>query len=109
STSKKEKNMKLNLTNYRMKLALFGGALILTSLANAMATQRPIRDFLSRQGQWSLHLDANGNADCTASVYDGGGSGILFEAPIHNFVDWTEPQNNTSASFDYAGLVNVAA
>ena len=45
--------MKTNLTMNRMNLAaLFGGALILTSLTTvAFAAQRPISDFVSRQGQ----------------------------------------------------------
>jgi hypothetical protein len=85
---------------------LASGSFIMTT---AQAATRPISDFLSRQGQWSLHLDADGNPDCAASAYDGGVSGFLFEPPLQNFVDWTEPQNNTSASFDYAGLLNVAA
>ena len=75
---------------------------------NSIAGQRPISDFLSRQGQWSVHLDANGNADCATSVYDGGLSGFVLEPPIQNFVDWVEPQNNTSSSLDYAGLVDRA-
>src|ERR1043166_4631923 len=96
-----------------LKMTLNVGLLGLASFALVQTTtnaaQRPISDFLSRQGQWSLHLDANGNVDCAASMYDGGSSGFLFEPPIPNFIDWTEPQNNTSAVFDYAGLVNAAA
>jgi hypothetical protein len=76
--------------------------------SNSIAGQRPISDFLSRQGQWSVHLDPQGNADCAASPYDGGLSGFVLEPPIQNFVDWVEPQNNTSTSFDYAGLVDKA-
>jgi hypothetical protein len=76
---------------------------------NLNAGQRPISDFLSRQGQWSLHVDSDGSFDCAASSYDGGLSGFLFDPPIRNFPDLTEPQNGTSASFDYAGLVDAAA
>jgi hypothetical protein len=76
---------------------------------NSRAGQRPISDFLTRQGQWSVHLDADGNLDCAGSAYDGGLSGFILEPPIQNFVDFVEPQNNTSASFDYAGLVDWAA
>src|SRR5213078_2046505 len=63
--------MNVNLTINRIKLAaLFGGALILTSLAtDAIAAQRPISDFLSRQGKFCLQLDANGFVDCDASHY----------------------------------------
>ena len=50
-----------------------------------------------------------GNPDCAASKYDGGLSGFLFQPPLQNFVDWVEPRNNTSTSFDYAGLLNSAA
>src|SRR5689334_3931123 len=87
---------------------------ILTILAIAISSkliagQRPISDFVSRQGQWSLHFDTNGNPDCAASSYDGGLSGFVFDPPIHNYIDWTEPQNNTSASFDYAGVLNATA
>jgi len=97
---------KLSVTITVGLLAVIGCGLVQT---NANAGQRPINDFLSRQGAWSLHLDANGNVNCTSSLYDGGVSGVVFDPPIHNFVDWTEPQNNTSAVFDYAGLVNAAA
>jgi hypothetical protein len=76
--------------------------------ATLIAGQRPISDFVSRQGQWSVQLDANGNADCAASAYDGGLTGFVLEPPIQNFVDWIEPQNDTSTSFDYAGLVDKA-
>src|SRR5439155_25580820 len=31
------------------------------------------------------------------------------QPPLKNFVDWVEPQDNTSTSFDYAGLLNSAA
>jgi hypothetical protein len=85
---------------------LAAGSFIMTT---AQAAIRPISDFLSRQGQWSLHLDADGNPDCAASNYDGGLSGFLLAPPLQNYVDWVEPQNNTSASFDYAGLFNATA
>lgn len=88
-------------------LALVASGSFITTTAQAAI--RPISDFLSRQGQWSLHLDTDGNPDCAASTYDGGVSGFLFQPPLQNYVDWTEPQNNTSASFDYAGLFNAAA
>jgi len=88
-------------------LALLASGSFITTTAQAAI--RPINDFLSRQGQWSLHLDSDGNPDCAASRYDGGVSGFLFQPPLQNYVDWTEPQNNTSASFDYAGLFNAAA
>lgn len=94
-------------TTINVGLLAFAGFALVRTTTNA--GQRPISDFPSRQGQWSLHLDAGGNVDCAASMYDGGSSGFLFEPPIPNFIDWTEPQNNTSAVFDYAGLVNAAA
>ena len=87
-------------------LLTLGSNLVQTNL---IAGQRSISDFLSRQGQWSLHFDTNGNPDCAASGYDGGLSGFISEPPLHNYIDWTEPQNNTSASFDYAGLFNAPA
>ncbi len=93
-------------------LIVLTGLLTLSSSlieTNLTAGQRPITDFISRQGQWSLQLDTNGNPDCAASTYDGGLSGFLFQPPLKNFVDWVEPQNNTSTSFDYAGLLNSAA
>jgi len=74
---------------------------------NLTAGQRPITDFISRQGQWSLHLDTMGTPIVAASKYDGGLSGFVFQPPLQNFVDWVEPQNNTSASFDYAGLFQL--
>ena len=103
--------MKLNLNN-RMKLALFAGALILTSLAtNVLAAQRPISDFLSRQGKFCLQLDANGFFDCAASHYTAdtaSGGCFLFIPPVANYTGWSDPNSLTSAAFDYAGLANTA-
>ena len=106
------KNLTTNHNELRAQRGLRVAALCLAAASfiqtTAQATTRPISDFLSRQGQWSVHLDANGNPNCAASAYDGGLSGLVLDPPIQNFVDWTEPQNNTSASFDYAGLVDKA-
>ena len=74
-------------------LATIGLSLVQTTL---IAAQRPINDFLSRQGRWSLHVDGNGFVDCAASTYDGGLSGIVFDPPIQNFANLTDPQNSTS-------------
>ena len=105
--------MKVNFTISRVKLAaLFGGALILTSLAtDAIAAQRPISDFLSRQGKFCLQLDANGFVDCDASHYTDdttSGGCFLFIPPVANYSGWSDPKSVTSASFDYAGLANAA-
>ena len=78
------------------------------STLSAFAAQRPISDFLSRQGMWSLRFDADGNVDCNASTYDGGLSGFLFSPPLKNGVDWTAPQDSSSAGFDYFGLIDAA-
>jgi len=104
--------MKLSLTNNRTELALFGAALILTSLANnTLAAQRPISDLLSRQGKLCFQLDTNGFIDCAASHYtDNTTSGgcFLFVPPVADYVGWSDPKSVTSAAFDYAGLADAA-
>jgi hypothetical protein len=85
-------------------MAVVGASLVQTT---ANAGERPLSDFLSRQGTYCLHLDGSGNPNCTTSGY--GGSGCFIQAPPSpNFVDWTDPFNNSSVSFDYAGLANTA-
>jgi hypothetical protein len=83
----------------------------LGSLAeSAMAGQRPIGDFLSRQGKFCIQLDANGFVDCSASHYVAdttGGGCFIFIPPVADYTGWFDPKG-TSASFDYAGLANAA-
>jgi uncharacterized membrane protein len=74
----------------------------------AQAAQRPLSDFLSRQGAYCIQLDANGNYDCAAGTYGGGSSCFLYVPPFPNYLDWTDPVNQSSVSFDYAGIVNAA-
>src|SRR5262249_25335776 len=74
------------------------------------AGQRPITDFLSRQGKYCLQQDASGNFDCSASHYvDDTTSGgcFLFLPPVANYTGWFDPKG-TSCSFDYAGLADAA-
>ncbi len=94
------------MQNTKTKLALgllsvLGASLIQTT---THAGQRPISDFLSRQGTYCLGTDIHGNPVCGAY---GGSSCFLFIPPFPNFLDWTDPVQGTSASFDYAGLFNA--
>jgi hypothetical protein len=74
------------------------------SIHRLEAAQRPISDFLSAQGTYCLGTDSSGNATCGSY----GGSGCFhFLAPFPNFIDWTDPVQGASASFDYAGIVNT--
>jgi hypothetical protein len=76
----------------------------------AQAAQRPISDFLSRQGKFCLQVDTSGNIDCATSSYVGdttGGGCFLFIPPVANYTGWFDPKG-TSASFDYAGLADAA-
>src|SRR6266567_8818288 len=86
-------------------LALCGAELAQT---NAHAAQRPLSDFLSRQGTYCIILDGNGNYDCAAGGYGGGSGCFLYLPPFPNYLDWTDPASQSSVSFDYAGLVNAA-
>ncbi len=74
--------------------------------STASAGQRPIGDFLSRQGAFCLQLDASGNIDCGASSYGGSGC-FLFVPPSPNLIAWTDPKGNTAMQMDYAGLQNA--
>jgi hypothetical protein len=76
----------------------------------ASAGQRPISDFLSRQGKFCLQVGTDGNFDCSTSSYVGDsttGGCFLFIPPVANYTGWFDPKG-ASASFDYAGLANSA-
>jgi hypothetical protein len=86
--------------------------LSLMALAHPVdAGQRPISDFLSRQGKFCLQFDANGFLDCSVNHYVSDttvGGCVLFTPPGANFTGWTDPRAAAGASFDYAGLNDVA-
>ena len=89
-------------------LATTGSSMFQTTL---FAAQRPISDFLSRQGKFCVQFDASGNLDCAASHYASdttGGGCVLFVPPVANYTGWSSPEGPTSAAFDYAGLADVA-
>jgi hypothetical protein len=91
--------------------AILLAPLLSLSTPSASAAQRPISDFLSRQGKFCLQFDANGFLDCSVNHYvtdTTSGGCLLFTPPGANFTGWTDPQAGTGASFDYAGLNNVA-
>jgi hypothetical protein len=75
------------------------------------ATQRPISDFVSRQGTYCPKFDASGNPLCAEGCYPGpncpGTDCFLYIPPFPNFLDWTDPKDGTSVSVDYAGLFNA--
>lgn len=101
-----------NAKNPRSKLTFQLLALLCAGLiqVTANAGQRPISDFLSRQGKFCLQLDANGNVDCSTSSYvdnTTGGGCFLFIPPVADYTGWFDPLGS-SASFDYAGLANAA-
>lgn len=63
-------------------------------LANAAsAGQRPISDFLTRQGTYCLD--------------DGSGGCLLFVPPAGNFLGWSDPKTAYFTAFDYAGIANA--
>jgi len=73
-------------------LAIIGTGLLQT---NASAGQRPIDDFLSRQGKFCLQLDAMGNVDCSTSHYTDsttGGGCFLFIPPVADYTGWFDPR-----------------
>jgi hypothetical protein len=89
-------------------LAVLGASLIQST---TQAGQRPLSDFLSRQGAYCVHqLDpATGNigCDCVNNGYNGTGC-LLQVPPAPNYVVWTDPFAGAFVSFDYAGLANKA-
>src|SRR5947207_13851788 len=104
--------MKTRLTMNRMNFAglIVAGLTLISLQPNAIAGQRPISDFLSRQGKFCVQLDASGNVDCAGSQYlddTTGGGCSLFIPPVADYTGWFDPKG-TSASFDYAGLANAA-
>jgi hypothetical protein len=93
------------LSSATLPLALLVAGLVLAQ-PPANAADRPISDFISRQGTYCLGLDAQGNVSCEASGYNGGADCFLFLPPTPNFVGQSDPQAGISASTDYAGLMN---
>jgi hypothetical protein len=87
-------------------LTLYGG-LSLGFVQASEATERPISDFLERQGDFCL------NADLSGGFYQGDrtepcdpDTTILLVPPIKNFIGWGDPAANLNASVDYAGLAD---
>lgn len=101
--------MNLSRTNFAALLTI---GLALTSIQpDAIAGQRPISDFLSRQGKFCFQFDANGFVDCAAAEYKDdttGGGCFLFIPPVADYSGWSDPKSARRASFDYAGLANAA-
>ena len=94
----------------RTLIGMVAGLSLGVTQANLIAAQRPVSDFLSRQGKFCLQLGADGNFDCSASTYvtdTTGGGCFQFIPPVANYMGWSDPKG-TSASFDYAGLADIA-
>jgi len=72
----------------------------------ASAAQRPISDFVNRQGTYCLQTDSQGNIDCSTSHYGGGPGCFLFTPPGPNLVGWSDPNANYFTLVDYAGLAD---
>jgi hypothetical protein len=109
----KGKSMKTRMTINRTNLAALIAVWLTfnTVQPNAIAGQRPISDFLSRQGKFCVQLDANGNVDCAAGQYlddTTGGGCFLFVPQVADYLGWSDPKSAISAAFDYAGLANEA-
>jgi hypothetical protein len=68
------------------------GEQILSPLAPASTTMRPIEEFVAAQGTYCLD--------------DGMGGCLLFVPPIENFLGWSDPDDALSLSVDYAGLAD---
>jgi len=83
-------------------LATALGAVLTPLLAEAGS--RPISDFLSTQGTYCLGTDANGNPVCNGDPSSGC---FHYIPPFPNYLDWTDPFQGISATFDYAGLFNA--
>jgi hypothetical protein len=101
--------MQINTTINRIRFAaLFASAIALTAIEpNALASPRPISDFLSSQGHWCVAFDNSGNAVCP-STYGALGCGFLFVPPVANYIGWGDPKANIGMSMDYAGLADIA-
>jgi len=79
---------------------------LLAVASSAQAAQRPISDFVARQGTYCLKLDGAGNVSCAAGGY--GGSGCeLFVPPQPNVGGWIDPKTFIFVLVDYAGLANA--
>jgi hypothetical protein len=63
--------------------------------AAAEGNQRPIEDFVASQGDFCIP--------------DGMGGCFLIVPPVANFIGWSDPPAEISASFDYAGLADECA
>src|ERR1043166_1331918 len=95
--TKKGKSMKTRMTINRTNLAAMIAVWLTfnTMQPNAIAGQRPITDFISRQGKFCVQLDASGNVDCAASQYlddTTGGGCFLFIPPVANYTGWFDPK-----------------
>lgn len=64
--------------------------------------QRPIADFVDRQGDYCI-LDGVYADPCPTDPP------LLFVPPVDNFIGWTDPALAIAASMDYAGLADACA
>jgi len=86
-------------------LVVIGAGLIQTL---ATAAQRPISDFLTRQGTYCVtQLGSDGSLPYGSCGTYGGSSCVLQVPPVPNYVVWNDPAGQ-AVSFDYAGLADRA-
>jgi len=90
--------------NWMSRTAIIAGAFAFASFQpNAIAAQRPISDFVSRQGTYCLVFNTDGSVNCQPRTGEGC---FLFLPPTPNFTGFSDPNAQLSASVDYAGLMN---
>jgi hypothetical protein len=95
-----------------LKITLAGLAILVSAglIETASAAQRPLSDFLSRQGTYCLSsLAPDGSLPFgSCGTYGSLGCGVLQVPPAPNYVNWTDPSSGASVTFDYAGLADGA-
>jgi hypothetical protein len=71
----------------------------------AAAGQRPIEDFVNRQGTFCIYPDFTGGTYADTCPPDS----PLIVPPVANFIGWTDLAEGIAASVDYAGLADAFA
>ncbi len=71
-------------------------------------TERPIGDFLERQGAFCIRFDFGEFAYVATRDDSCPFDEFLFVPPVDNFIGWTDPETLLGISLDYAGLADDA-
>lgn len=87
-------------------LGLIALLLVAAAPAAAEGQQRPIEDFVNRQGEYCINEDyvGYGYADPCPDDFS-----YLIVPPVANFIGWSDPAQLIVAAMDYAGLANECA